>query len=377
MGLVKDSGVRIDSRMLANPQANIWENSGKFEGDIVLDDWQVEALVTNFAAGRAAYIWPNTKWPGNVVVYDFGPNEFNAAQQRNILDAIGWIEHFSCVRFRRRNANDRNYVLLTGRSDGCYASVGYWADRGVHTLNLARSNPGTGCLWVTVIIHEWLHVLGFFHMQSTYTRDNYVRINFNNIVSGMGHNFDRYENNIVSNLALPYEYTSCMHYSSHAFSRNGQPTITPLRSFPGIMGQQDHVTTLDWLRLRRHYNCPGAWAQDEVELLEKEVQLNSPLHEKSPPVKVDAEEAPFEVERIFEAEEIPYEVEENKQSNNFSPIAVVEVKEIPYGVEKIPYEAEETPNEVEENQKYDDVSSIVAVDAVEAPYKIKKAPLLA
>lgn len=63
--------------MLANPQANIWENSGKFEGDIVLDDWQVEALVTNFAAGRAAYIWPNTKWPDNVVVYDFGPNEFS------------------------------------------------------------------------------------------------------------------------------------------------------------------------------------------------------------------------------------------------------------------------------------------------------------
>lgn len=63
--------------MLANPQANIWENSGKFQGDIVLDDWQVEALVTNFAAGRAAYIWPNTKWPGNVVVYDFGPNEFS------------------------------------------------------------------------------------------------------------------------------------------------------------------------------------------------------------------------------------------------------------------------------------------------------------
>lgn len=146
------------------------------------------------------------------------------------------------------------------------------------------------------------------------------------------------------------------------------------QSFPGIMGQQDQVTTLDWLRLRRHYNCPGAWAQDEVELLEKEVQLNSPLHEKSPPVKVEAEEALFEVERIFEAEEILYEVEENKQSNNFSPIAVVEVKDMPYGVKKFPYEAKETPNEVDENQQSDDVSPVVVVDAVEAPYEIKEAP---
>lgn len=134
--------------------------------------------------------------------------------------------------------------------------------------------------------------------------------------------------------------------------------IKIFQSFPGIMGQQDNVTTLDWLRLRRHYNCPGAWAQDQVELLEKEVQLNSPLHEKSPPVKVKAEETPYEVER-------------NQQSNDFSPIAVVEVEEIPYGVKKIPYEAVETPNEVDENQQSDDVLPVVIV---EAPYEIKEAP---
>ncbi|CAH2100306.1 unnamed protein product [Euphydryas editha] len=368
--------------MLANPEANVWENSGKFQGDIVLDDWQVEALVTNFAAGRAAYIWPNTKWPGNVVVYDFGQNEFDAAQQRAILDAIGWIEHFSCVRFRRRTPFDRNYVLLTGRPDGCYASVGYWGDRGIHTLNLARSSPGTGCLWVTVIIHEWLHVLGFFHMQSTYNRDNYVRINFNNIVNGMGHNFDRYENNIVNNLGLPYEYTSCMHYSSHAFSTNGQPTITPLRSFPGIMGQQDHVTTLDWLRLRRHYNCPGAWSQDEVELLEKEVQLYTPLYEKAPPVNDGDGKNLFEAEETsYKAEDTFYEAKENQQSDDFSPIVAVEAEEPTYKVEELQQsddfspvvvvEVEEPTYEVEENKQSDDVSPTIVV-AEEPTYEFEE-----
>ena len=28
------------------------------------------------------------------------------------------------------------------------------------------------------------------------------------------------------------------------------------------MGQRDQVTNNDWLRLRRHYNCPGAWKRD-------------------------------------------------------------------------------------------------------------------
>lgn len=43
------------------------------------------------------------------------------------------------------------------------------------------------------------------------------------------------------------------------------------------MGQRDHVTATDWLRLRRHYNCPGAWRTGELERIEREVQRTIPL----------------------------------------------------------------------------------------------------
>ncbi|XP_050663885.1 seminal metalloprotease 1-like [Leptidea sinapis] len=254
-----------------------WENSGKFEGDIILDDWQIDALVTDYAAGRSAYIWPNTKWPGNVVVYEIAAGHFNQAQIDHIIRSIQWIEHFSCIRFRLRNANDRNYVRLTGYNNGCYASVGFWHDRGIHTLNLTPNVPDRGCFVMTTIIHEWLHVLGFFHMQSTYNRYDYVRIAWENIQRGMEHNFERYATNIVSNLGLPYEYTSCMHYFATAFSINGRPTIIPLRAHYGVMGQQTYVTHYDWLRLRRHYNCPGGWSAEEAKLLEAEVEKSIPL----------------------------------------------------------------------------------------------------
>lgn len=45
----------------------------------------------------------------------------------------------------------------------------------------------------------------------------------------MEYNFDRYDTNMVSNLGLPYEYDSCMHYGAHAFTTNGRTTIDALR----------------------------------------------------------------------------------------------------------------------------------------------------
>ncbi|KAH9643258.1 hypothetical protein HF086_010534 [Spodoptera exigua] len=137
-----------------------------------------------------------------------------------------------------------NYLLHAqslGRSDGCYANVGYWSTMGVHTLNLARDTPGRGCFTHTVIIHEWLHVVGFFHMQSTHNRDTYVRIMWQNIWPGMEHNFDKYATNIVNNMGLPYEYASNMHYGRYGFSINGQATMLPIfvRAWNDVINPED------------------------------------------------------------------------------------------------------------------------------------------
>jgi len=47
-------------------------------------------------------------------------------------------------------------------------------------LNLQRN----GCIWHGTIIHELLHALGFWHMQSATDRDKYVIIHWNNIEPG-------------------------------------------------------------------------------------------------------------------------------------------------------------------------------------------------
>lgn len=63
-------------------------------------------------------------------------------------------------------------------------------------------------------------------MQSATERDNYVSIHWDNIQSGMEHNFDSYGPDQITNFGIEYDKQSIMHYGAYAFSHNGQPTIT-------------------------------------------------------------------------------------------------------------------------------------------------------
>lgn len=69
-------GNQFIARTMAAPLANPEENSGKYQGDIVLDDFIIEDMLKEYAMGRNAYTWPDTKWPEDTVVWQFGEGEF-------------------------------------------------------------------------------------------------------------------------------------------------------------------------------------------------------------------------------------------------------------------------------------------------------------
>ncbi|RVE53237.1 hypothetical protein evm_002070 [Chilo suppressalis] len=254
-----DDGAQFLARTRTAPLANAEENSGKYQGDIVLDDFMIEGMIREFAAGRNAYTFPNTRWPNNTVVWEFGEGEFEPIHEEAILAGIKDIEENTCVRFRRRKPEDQVYVHLTGGPGGCYAHVGYWEERGPHIFNLALNEPGVGCFRHATVVHEWMHILGFLHMQSTHDRDNYVKIVQENLRPGTEHNFDIYSPDLVDNLGVAYDYVSCLHYGPFAFSVNGEPTIVALQEHEGTMGQRVFITEKDWTRINRHYGCEGAW----------------------------------------------------------------------------------------------------------------------
>lgn len=57
------------------------------------------------------------------------------------------------------------------------------------------------------------------------TKSSLMSIHF---PTGKEHNFRKYNEATVTNFGVQYDYGSIMHYSAHAFSKNGKPTITPL-----------------------------------------------------------------------------------------------------------------------------------------------------
>ncbi|KAK0131661.1 Meprin A subunit alpha [Merluccius polli] len=134
----------------------------------------------------------------------------------------------------------------------CFSSVGDQQTGQILSL-------GTGCDHKAVIEHELLHALGFYHEQSRTDRDDYVDIWLDQVIPGMEHNFNKYNDDFITDQNTPYDYESIMHYRPFSFNKNAStPTVTTkIPAFYNIIGQYLDFSRLDTLRINRMYNCSG------------------------------------------------------------------------------------------------------------------------
>ncbi|XP_061401153.1 seminal metalloprotease 1-like [Musca vetustissima] len=219
--------------------------AGFVEGDMILD--------INLRNGLRDKVY---KWPNNTVYYKF-QTKFDEAHHNHILRGMKIIEDVSCIRFEEATENTPHYVNITGNPGGCSSTVGYRSNRS-QNYNLQLYPLDEGCFRLGTIVHEFLHTLGFYHMQSSANRDDYVFINETNIQDGKLHNFNKYDTETVDDFDQGYDYGSVLHYSAFAFSANGEMTIVPLKEAEaaGIMGQRRGMSKSDIDRLNLMYRCP-------------------------------------------------------------------------------------------------------------------------
>ncbi|XP_027017093.1 high choriolytic enzyme 1-like [Tachysurus fulvidraco] len=188
-------------------------------------------------------LWPKST-DGNVYVPYVILNHYSSNELQVIQRGLDSFASFSCIRFVRRS-NQRDYVSIESRN-GCYSYVGR---RGyAQTVSLARS----GCVYHKTVQHELLHALGFNHEQTRSDRDNYIRVGWENIQSGMEHNFNKIA---TLNQGTVYDYNSVMQYHRTAFSKNGQPTMIPIPNPNVSFGQATQMSQNDITRLNRLYKC--------------------------------------------------------------------------------------------------------------------------
>ncbi|KAK6012442.1 astacin [Ostertagia ostertagi] len=135
---------------------------------------------------------------------------------------------------------------------GCWSYIGKQASWTSQDISI-----GNGCNSLGTVAHEIAHALGFYHAQSRYDRDSYIRVNLNNVQSGYEGNFVKQTPATENHFGLGYDFGSVMHYGGYAFAMNTNIyTIQTLQpEYQNTLGQRERPAFSDVRLMNYYYNC--------------------------------------------------------------------------------------------------------------------------
>lgn len=203
---------------------------------------------------RSVYV-ANT-WPNGVVPYAFHAN-VSAAHRQQAEAAMMELESVANVDFVPRGA-DADYLFIQD-STANNSFVG--RQGGSQVVNIFNWNVRF------IMVHEFMHALGFWHEQQRSDRDQFVQVNLAAVQPGYADQFTP----VAS--ATPfgaYDFDSVMHYAGCDLSvccpigstcacATACQTISvlpPNQSQQNVIGQRDHFSTGDVQGLRHVYGDP-------------------------------------------------------------------------------------------------------------------------
>jgi len=193
-------------------------------------------------------VWAINLWPRGVVPYEFtsdvGPwergemraamDELELAADIHFVEGAGLIDH---LRIQSSNGNS-SYV---GQQGG-----------GPQNVNIYNWN------YKYIMCHELMHALGMWHEQSREDRNQYIRVNYENILTRYAYNYDI----VVGSAAQgPYDFESVMHYDQCGFASCACPSSTcrtmtalpPYEAYQNSLGQLSHLSDGDRAGLVSRY----------------------------------------------------------------------------------------------------------------------------
>ncbi|EFX86892.1 hypothetical protein DAPPUDRAFT_312308 [Daphnia pulex] len=207
-----------------------------FGGDIKLTE-RKNALMSSRAR------WPTARIP-YVLASDYTPR-----QREIIANAVSAFHNLTCIRFVPRTT-ERNYIRIKKTGEGCWSFVGRIGRRqtvGLDDKCLLYSRPG-------LVIHELMHVLGFYHEHQRPDRDEYVSVDLDNVEPKNKRYFEKMRISHYNILGHSYDYGSVMHYPKDAFAKDHRkPVMTPVTEGTSVLGNRKTFSTADVEKLNTLY----------------------------------------------------------------------------------------------------------------------------
>lgn len=214
-------------------------------GDMIFSKDQADHLVGqigNDKQARTTGLSNNAElWPNGEVFFTIDPGLPNPGR---VTDAINHWRDRTGITFTQRTTQP-NYIEFVN-SVGCASSVGR-VGTGRQFILLAP-----GCTTGNTI-HEIGHALGLFHEQSRADRDNFVTVNFGNILQGSENNFQTYS--VLGRQGFQidsFDWNSIMLYGSNDFSNGNGPTITR-KNGSTFNVNRDVLSSVDTYTINRMY----------------------------------------------------------------------------------------------------------------------------
>ena len=140
---------------------------------------------------------------------------------------------------------------------------------------------GRGCERHGIVQHETLHALGVAHEMSRSDRDDFIKINLENVKSNFVSAFMKIPERFWIDSGHPFEIDSIMMYGEKFFHKNGRKTIEMLTDTEGkgYEKQWERVTTTDALQLQWDYcrDRPGFEFKPTLKPSMKQFNLSSEL----------------------------------------------------------------------------------------------------
>ena len=176
-------------------------------------------------------------WPNGIVPYVIDAELSRAAEGR-IRDAIEHWNDVDAVNLIERTSSNAgsfpNYIHFIDE-DQCASWVGF-QNTGPQSI-YSGDTCSTGSM-----IHEIGHALGLLHEHTRPDRDNFVLVNWSDIIAGKEHNFEILSDGVPLG---DYDYDSIMHYGERFFSKNGASTLKPITPTSTTLGQREAASAGD------------------------------------------------------------------------------------------------------------------------------------